>query len=201
MIKVTRASCAAIKARKVSPETKLLVGTVSVIRKVVYKRALASVSLNDYKDIDAIFNDMYRTITKNMTSFPTALLYTPCHLGGLGIPQFSVTMQQTKPRVLVSGLSEEGRQKDTAESLLSRMGRVSGVDFSNGWQNYIDTLPGTEHRCWAASLVEHLMEGGLFVLCHGEAPPSQDEPVHCLNNLLCRNLKHYEPSESRLWEI
>ena len=80
--------------------------------------------------------------------------------------------------MLKSGLSEDGRLKDTADCLLSQAGRVSGVDFSKGWQNYIDILPGTERKCWAASLVERLMEAGLFVMRHGEALPSQDEPVH-----------------------
>ena len=79
--------------------------------------------------------------------------------------------------MLMSGLAEEGRQRDTAESLLSRVGRVSVVDFSNGRKNYIDTLPGTEHRCWASSLVEHLMEAGLYVMRHGEALPMKDESV------------------------
>ena len=86
-----------------------------------YKGALASFPLKDYKDIVGILNDMYRTITKNMTSFPTPLLYTPRHLDGLGITQFSAAVQQTKLRMLMAGLAEEGRQKDTAKSLLSRV--------------------------------------------------------------------------------
>ena len=178
MMKIARAACAAIKATKASPETKLMVATVSVIKKIGYKGALASITLQDYKDIDAVFNDMYRTITKNMNSFPTALLYTPRHLGGLGIPQFSVAVQQKKLRMLMAGLAEDGRQKDTAESLLSRVGRMSGVDFTSGRLNYIDTIPDKAHRCWAGSLVEHLMEAGLYVMRHGEQMPLQDEPVH-----------------------
>ena len=96
MIKITKASCAAIKATKASPETKLMVATVSVIRKIAHNGALASLPLNVYKDIDTIFNDMYRTASRNMASFPTLLLYAPRRFGGLGIPQFSVIVQQTK---------------------------------------------------------------------------------------------------------
>ena len=58
IIKITKASYAAIKANKASPETKLMVATVSVIRMIGYKGALASFSLNDYKDIETIFNDI-----------------------------------------------------------------------------------------------------------------------------------------------
>ena len=72
MMKIARAACAAIKATKASPETKLMVATVSVIKKIGYKGALASITLQDYNDIDTVFNDMYRAITKNMTSLPTA---------------------------------------------------------------------------------------------------------------------------------
>ena len=64
-----------------------------------------------------------------MKTFPTALLYTQRRLGGLGIPQFSVTVQQMKLKMRMAGLAERGRQKDTAESLLSLVGRMSGVDF------------------------------------------------------------------------
>ena len=75
-------------------------------------------------------------------------------------------------------LAEEGSQKVTAESLLSRVERMSGVDVSKRWLNYIDILPGKEHRCWIGSLVELLMEAGLYVMRHGEPMHMQDEPVH-----------------------
>ena len=45
MMKITRASCAAIQAAKASPLTKLMVATVSVIRKIGYNGALASLPL------------------------------------------------------------------------------------------------------------------------------------------------------------
>ena len=41
--------------------------------------------------------------------------------------------------MLMAGLAEEGRQKDTVDCLLTRVSRVSAVDFSNGWKNHIDT--------------------------------------------------------------
>ena len=83
-------------------------------------------------------------------------MYDCIYLGGLGITQFSATVQQTKLRMLMAGLAEDGGKKNTAKIYLSRVGRLSGVDFSKGWQNYIDTLPENEHRCWAVSLVEQL---------------------------------------------
>ena len=88
-----------------------------------------------------ILNDMYRTLTKNMLSFPIALPYTPRHLGRLGITKLSATVQQTKLRMLMTGLAEDGRQKKTSESLLSRVGKVGEDDFSNEY-----TVPEKEHR-------------------------------------------------------
>ena len=165
-----------------------MVATVSATKKIGYKGAPANFPLQDYKDIDGILHDMYRTITKNMTS---ALLYTPRHLSWLGITQFSATAQQIKVRMLMAGLAEEGRQKDTADSLLPRVGKMSGVDFSNGWLTCIYTLPDKEHRCWADGLVEHLMESGLFAMRHGEPMPMQGEPVHRFLQLTGSESKRY----------
>ena len=53
-----------------------MVSTVTVIKKIEYKGALASFFLNDYKDIDAIFNDMYRTITKQLRVPNSTALHT-----------------------------------------------------------------------------------------------------------------------------
>ena len=83
----------------------------------------------------------------------------------------------------MAGLAEEGRQKATAESLPSRVGKMKGVDFSSGWLNYIVILPDKGHRCWAGSLVEHLMGAGLYVVRHGEPMPMQDKLVHRLLQL------------------
>ena len=124
-----------------------------------------------------IFNDMYRTTTKNMASFPTL---------SLGWARHTTTFCDSPADQIKDangGPPEEGRQKDTDERLLACVGRVSGVDFSNGWKNHIDTLPGPEHQGWAASLVEHLMEAGFYVIRHGEPMPMQDEPVHRLLQL------------------
>ena len=58
-----------------------------------------------------------------MVRFLIALMYTPRNLGGLDMKQFSVTVQQIKPRMLTVSLADKGRQKDTAGSLLSWMGQ------------------------------------------------------------------------------
>ena len=63
-MKITSASCASIQAAKASLLTRLMVSTVSVMRKIGYQGALASLPLKDYKDIDAVFNNMYRTVKK-----------------------------------------------------------------------------------------------------------------------------------------
>ena len=70
-----------------------MVSAISLITKIGYKGALASFPFKDYRNIDGILHDMYHTITENMASFPKSLLYTPRHIGGHGIPQFSATVQ------------------------------------------------------------------------------------------------------------
>ena len=55
-------------------------------------------------------------------------------------------------------------------------------------------------RWWAASLVEHLMEAGLCVMCHGEPMPLQDDPVHHFLQLTASKSKNYGHEVSALWE-
>ena len=69
-----------------------------------------------------------------------------------------------------------------------------------GGKNYIDTFSGTEHRCWATSLVEHLMYAGLYVMRHGEPMPSQDKPVHRSLQLTGTESKELWPRGVTVWE-
>ena len=133
-----------------------------------YKAALASFSLKNYRAIDGILNNMYRTITKNTASFPTVLLY---------MKQFSATLQPFERRMLMANLDDEGDRRTWWT--VCYHGRGDWVGWFCEWvgeQHW--TILMKDHRCWADCLVEHLMEAGLFVMRHGEKMPWQDEPVH-----------------------
>ena len=177
MMKIARCNTAAIEGCKASPETKLMVASKSVHAKLGYKAALSTLSLAEYRDIDKILNGMYRRITKNMPTFPTALLYTARKLGGLGIKRLSTITQMAKLKMMLRSLNSGGRQKDTAESLIARAGRMTGVDFASGWANHIDKAPNGKSRAWITSLVEYLREGQLSILRYGDALPVQDQPI------------------------
>ena len=82
--------------------TKLMVVTVSVIRKIGYKGVLVSLPLKDFKDIDAIFNQKYDDFLNGTA---------PRHLGGLGIPPFSATVQEKKTMDADGGPCGRGETK------------------------------------------------------------------------------------------
>ena len=63
-----------VETDNASPETKLMVASRSVNLKLGYKAALSTLSLAEYRGIDNVMNGMYRRVTKNLVTFPTALL-------------------------------------------------------------------------------------------------------------------------------
>ena len=75
MLKIARASTAAIIGCKASPETKLMVASKSINAKLGYKAALSTLSLSEYRDIDKVMNGMYRKVTKSWPHF-RQLYYT-----------------------------------------------------------------------------------------------------------------------------
>ena len=191
MIKIAKASTAAIIGCKASAETKLIVASKSMNNKLDYKAALSTLSMSEYRGIDKILNGMYRKIIKDMVTFPTALLYTEMKLGGLGIKRLSTLTQMAKLRMMLRSLHSGGHQKITAESLKARTGCMTGKDFTLGWANCIDKAPDGKSRAWLTSLVEYLKEGDLYILRHGSIMSLWDVPMHRaleLDDKQCRML-------------
>ena len=84
----------------------------SVNLKLGYKAALSTLSLAEYRDIDKVMNGMYRRITKNMPTFPTALLYTARKLGGLGINRLPTITQMAKMKMMLRSLNSVGGEAE-----------------------------------------------------------------------------------------
>ena len=93
LVSLTREACQAIRSAKASPETKLMVATSSVLAKLKYKAILGALPLSAYRAIDKEFKKFYRSITKNLPTFPTDLLYCARSHGSLGIRKFSDEVQ------------------------------------------------------------------------------------------------------------
>ena len=80
----------------------------------------------------------------------------------------------------LGGIYDLEYSRSATKTKLIKITRAScaAIKATNGWQNYIDTLPENEHRCWAGSLVDQIMESGLYVMHLGEPVPTLEEPVH-----------------------
>ena len=91
-----------------------------------------------------------------MATFPTVLLHKERKLGGLGIKRFSTLTFSGEVKDDVMSSHSVGRQISTAESLIPRTGRMTGVDFSSGWANHIAKATDGKSRAWITSLVEFL---------------------------------------------
>ena len=68
-----------------STETKLTVVNMVAMSRIRYYMSLSQGSIQDMRGIELALNKFYRSQTKNMASFPTALLHIRKSEGGLGL--------------------------------------------------------------------------------------------------------------------
>jgi hypothetical protein len=68
-----------IQSRQASPETKYLVATLSVHKKLQFALKYCRWPLSRFQELDKPFNTLLKHITHNLASFPNDLLYTPLH--------------------------------------------------------------------------------------------------------------------------
>jgi len=102
-----REKTAIIVSRMGSADTKHMVMRRSLVEKVAYHGKFMPWDLAQYERLDAILNAAYRRITKNMHSFPGALLALPHSQLGLGLNRFSDVSQERKAS-LVQRMPEGG---------------------------------------------------------------------------------------------
>ena len=75
---------------------KYTVARTSTMAKLLYALRLSNWSLAQYQELDHSLSAIFRKATRNQRSFPTALLYLPTNLGGLGLKRLSDLVQMEK---------------------------------------------------------------------------------------------------------
>ena len=152
-VKIAKTSTAAIEGCKASPETKLMLTSRIVNLKLCYKAARSTRSPAEYRDIDKVMNGMYRRITKNIASFPTALLYADRKLWGFGIKRLSTITPMAKLKVMLRSL------KTTFPGCVAGAGIVSSPD-TDDWETApyccIEITDGASLGCQHAYMMEVL---------------------------------------------
>ena len=94
--RVARVTTSVISSRIASPTLKYTVARTSTMAKLLYSLRLSNWSLAQYQELDHSLSAIFRKATRNQRSFPTALLYLPTNLGGLGLKRLSDLVQMEK---------------------------------------------------------------------------------------------------------
>ena len=143
----------------------------------LYVARFAPWRLRQFRELDKEVSKCLRTKTLNQSSFPSALLYIPRALGGLGFKRLSDLVHERKLSALLRLECGSSDDRHLAESLLGRALRSLGVTCSHGYgaslrSDYLGDL--SSDTWWSTSLLEWLEERGLTLFINGpDAPPDR----------------------------
>ncbi len=87
-----------------TPDSVILAIRLRVVPKVSYPGILSSWNLKEVEKLDQMLGIVYRTVTKNLPSFPKALLHISRLRGGLGLPSLWAHINTGKDTAVSSGL-------------------------------------------------------------------------------------------------
>jgi hypothetical protein len=167
LINTAKLQCSTVTHTRASDTTKLQTVICSTYAKERYTAKLSNLTLNQYRQVDKVFNKFLRTTTKNLHGFPEDLLYLSWKYGGLDIQRFSDATQLDKYQILLSALQAVGPHHHAAEVHLSRAARSMQVDMVEGQGVTLLPPSNKRQRRWINSLLEWLAEAGIHLSRHG----------------------------------
>jgi hypothetical protein len=119
LIDTAKLQCSTVTHTRASDTTKLQTVICSTYAKERYTAKLSNLTLNQYRQVDKVFNKFLRTTNKNLHGFPEDLLYLSWKYGGHDIQRFSDATQLDKYQILLSALQAVGPHHHAAEAHLS----------------------------------------------------------------------------------
>ena len=158
-------SLAFILKAPVSNDSKIVLIKVSLYPKCIYTAKLAAWTLEQYRDLDKIFERAFRKIAKCMPTTATALLYMKTTSGGLGLPQFSTLCNKRKLKLLMRLDQQNPYRRDIAKSLIGRGARAQGIVIPAGHGALINR---PMQQWWITSLLQELAELDAAIHIHGK---------------------------------
>ena len=141
-----------------------MVTRTSVMARLLYAGRFANWTYKRYCDLDVPFNALYRTITKNMRSFPTSLLYLDN--GGIGFDRLSTLIQIGKWRLLLRLSKGDLCTRAAVHSMILRMELAANVFPIDGQAAIFAPLRSAD-ATWLTSLTEFGQEHGLQLTAGG----------------------------------
>jgi len=141
-----------ICTRRASPESMLIALKAALVPKILYPLKFTCESSTVLKDISRILCSAYRKVSRNMPSFPTALLLLPRRLGGLGLPDIELLVFQAKLSMFYR-MRSRNDSAAIASALFYRRARSIGWDPVPGQYFAFpeDELIGPD--CWIDTLI------------------------------------------------
>ena len=119
-----------------------------ISKRIEYTGKFAANTKAELDEIDRPLSQLYKKITRNMTSYPTALLYLPHSMGGLGLHQASDGIQHAKFSIIQRHLNAGGTIASNMETLLHNAALHAS---QHPFPNYGLTIPLPKYlsdTCW-----------------------------------------------------
>ena len=95
--------------------------------KLAYPLRFSNWTLEQYRQLDTELSALFRSTTRNLRSFPTALLYLPAHMGGMGLKRLSDIVQLDKWSSIHRLFRGSSEMKSLATSLIHSAFRREGI--------------------------------------------------------------------------
>ena len=172
-MQIATQQCNTIRHASVSAACKIMVATLSTLAKLRYKAALSPIQLPELRGIDKIFSTLYKNVTNNMESFPTALIYLAKRFGGLGLMRFSDEVQIDKLSKIQTSLRSHSLHEAATQGLLNRATRKSGQLSIPGQRVMLNpngTHSSRKKPLFTDSIVQWLDHYNLRLCRHGARP-------------------------------
>ena len=149
-----------------SPHNLSMVARTVIAKRIEYPAQFSAWTQDQHDALDRPFSHLYRKLSANMPTFPTALLYLPHDLGGLGFHKVSDGIQCAKFGIF----QRHTRRHDCfrpIDSLLFNAAVASGQSPAPGFSLTIRPPSLLEPTFWANSLLHFAAEGSLFLSRQG----------------------------------
>ena len=169
-----------IEKSKASLEIKITAINVTLMAKLIYQAKFSLWSLEQYERIDKMFTTTYKNISKQRTTFPTALLYASENVMGGGFKRFSTEVQKSKLKIWMrSSHGGNPRRQFIMNSMTSRVLKQCGCHppRHGPYHGSLIILPKkVNQNWWFTSLSEHMAKSNIVMMRDSRA--NEDVPLH-----------------------
>ena len=166
-----RTSVAKLWKKKASATLKWLVISISLYEKIAYSASLCPWTIREYEALDKLLRPLFRSITKNLQTFPNQLIHMARPLG-LGFTSISDFINERKKSKLDRLLHGSAMDKAVMESLLKRAAEELGATATRGHWTILQVSENVTplRTYWATSLLQYLQSLNIYAAFTGNKP-------------------------------